>query len=85
MIAQGKGGKLIVCCSDVAYRPWPILSHYCAAKWGVRGLMQAAAMELAKHNITVNAYCPGMCSTVLSTNRIVLYRNCKNRNLLFVY
>jgi NAD(P)-dependent dehydrogenase (short-subunit alcohol dehydrogenase family) len=47
--------------------------------------MQAAAMELTKHNITVNAYCPGMCSTVLNTNRIVLYRNCKNRNLLFVY
>lgn len=60
MIEQGKGGKIIGACSAVAYRAFPLMSHYLATKWAIRGLTQSAAMELAKHNITVNAYCPGM-------------------------
>jgi meso-butanediol dehydrogenase/(S,S)-butanediol dehydrogenase/diacetyl reductase len=60
MIAQGKGGKLIAACSTAGYRPWQMMSHYASSKWGVRGLTQAAAMELAQHKITVNAYCPGI-------------------------
>jgi meso-butanediol dehydrogenase/(S,S)-butanediol dehydrogenase/diacetyl reductase len=67
MIAQGKGGKIIGACSIVGHRPFPKLSHYSATKWGVRGLTQVAAMELAEHKITVNAYCPGMFHTVQST------------------
>lgn len=63
MIAQGKGGKIIGAASIVAYRPFALLSHYSASKWGVRGLTQGAAMEWAKHGITVNAYCPGIVGT----------------------
>lgn len=64
MINQGKGGKIIGASSIVGYRPFPRLSHYSASKWGVRGLTQAAAMEWAKYNITVNAYCPGRNSRI---------------------
>ena len=60
MIKQGTGGKIIGASSTAGYIPAPMLSHYCAAKWGVRGLTQTAALELAQHKITVNAYCPGM-------------------------
>jgi meso-butanediol dehydrogenase / (S,S)-butanediol dehydrogenase / diacetyl reductase len=63
MIRQGTGGKIIGAASIVAYRPFPMLGHYSVAKWGVRGLTQAAAMEWAEHNITVNAYCPGIVGT----------------------
>jgi meso-butanediol dehydrogenase/(S,S)-butanediol dehydrogenase/diacetyl reductase len=63
MIRQGTGGKIIGAASIVAYRPFPMLGHYSASKWGVRGLTQAAAMEWAEHNITVNAYCPGIVGT----------------------
>jgi len=63
MIEQGRGGKIIGACSVVGYRPFPLFSHYTASKWSVRGLTQAAAMELAKHKITVNAYCPGIVDT----------------------
>ncbi|CAF3008937.1 unnamed protein product [Rotaria sp. Silwood2] len=64
MIAQGTGGKIIGASSIGGYRSAPMLSHYCASKWGMRGLTQAAALEWAKHKITVNAYCPGMFHTV---------------------
>ena len=63
MIAQGTGGKIIGACSVAGYKPAPTLSPYSASKWGVRGLTQGAAMEWAKHNITVNAYCPGKFRT----------------------
>ncbi|CAF1175825.1 unnamed protein product [Rotaria sordida] len=65
MIAQGTGGKIIGACSIGGYTSGPMVSHYCASKWGVRGLTQAAAMEWAKHKITVNAYCPGLVQTVM--------------------
>lgn len=60
MIEQGKGDKIIGACSVAGHAPASMLSHYSATKWGVRGLTQSAAVELAKHKITVNAYCPGM-------------------------
>lgn len=63
MIEQGAGGKIIGAASIVAYRPFPLLGHYSASKWGVRGLTQAAAMEWAQYGITVNAYCPGIVGT----------------------
>ncbi|CAF1048445.1 unnamed protein product [Rotaria sordida] len=63
MIAQGTGGKIIGACSMAGHTSAPMASHYCASKWAVRGLTQAAAMELAKHKITVNAYCPGIVET----------------------
>jgi len=65
MIKQGGGGKIIGAASIVAFRPFALLAHYSASKWAVRGLTQAAAMEWAKHKITVNAYCPGIVGTAM--------------------
>jgi NAD(P)-dependent dehydrogenase (short-subunit alcohol dehydrogenase family) len=36
---------------------------YSASKFAVLGLTQASAMDLAKHQITVNAVCPGPINT----------------------
>jgi meso-butanediol dehydrogenase/(S,S)-butanediol dehydrogenase/diacetyl reductase len=83
MIKQGTGGKIIGASSIVGYRPFPMLSHYSATKWGVRGLTQGAAMEWAKYNITVNAYCPGIFDIVFIKSLIVYYRNCWNGNVGF--
>ncbi|KAI7303734.1 3-oxoacyl-reductase, partial [Hortaea werneckii] len=70
LIAQGNckpdnPGKLIGAASIVAFKPFPLLSHYSASKWAVRGLTQAYAMEMAEHNITVNAYGPGIVGTAM--------------------
>ncbi|KAE9984948.1 hypothetical protein BLS_000527 [Venturia inaequalis] len=48
-----------------AFKPFPLLSHYSASKWAVRGLTQAFAMEMAEHKITVNAYAPGIVGTAM--------------------
>lgn len=46
MIAQGPveegstGYKIIGCASIVAFKPFPMLAHYSASKWAVRGLTQ---------------------------------------------
>ena len=83
MIEQGTGGKIIGACSIVGYRPFPLLSHYSASKWGVRGLTQAAAMELAKHNITVNAYCPGLFYLSIESDLKGDCRDCRDGHVGF--
>jgi NAD(P)-dependent dehydrogenase (short-subunit alcohol dehydrogenase family) len=65
LIRQSTPGKLIGCSSIVGFKPFPLLSHYSASKWAVRGLTQAFAMEMAEHNITVNAYAPGIVGTAM--------------------
>ncbi|PPQ68553.1 hypothetical protein CVT26_003362 [Gymnopilus dilepis] len=59
MIKQGKGGRIIGASSMAGKQAVKFLGAYSASKFAVRGLTQAAAIELAKHNITVNAYAPG--------------------------
>lgn len=65
MIEQGNGGKIIGAASIVAFRPFALFSPYSATKWAVRGLTQGAAMEWAKHGVTVNAYGPGIVGTAM--------------------
>lgn len=38
---------------------WPGGAHYTASKAGMNGLMRTAAVELARHNITINGVEPG--------------------------
>jgi NAD(P)-dependent dehydrogenase (short-subunit alcohol dehydrogenase family) len=41
-------------------------AHYTASKAGLLGLTRAAAKELGKFGITINAICPGMIDTELT-------------------
>jgi meso-butanediol dehydrogenase/(S,S)-butanediol dehydrogenase/diacetyl reductase len=63
MIEQGTGGKIINAASIAGHSGFDFLGHYSATKFAVRALTQAGAKELAKHKITVNAYCPGIVGT----------------------
>ena len=63
MIAQGRGGRLIAAASVAAHRGGKWQGAYSASKFGVRGLTQSVAQELAPYQITVNVYSPGVVHT----------------------
>lgn len=48
----------------------PYLADYVASKFGVVGLTQAMAFELAPHGITVNCVCPGYVETSMQAREI---------------
>lgn len=63
MVKQGTKGKIINASSIAGHEGFVPLAAYSASKFAVRGLTQTAAKELAKYQITVNAYCPGIVLT----------------------
>lgn len=65
MIAQGTGGKIINTASIAGKQGYPLFAHYCASKFAVVALTQAAARDLARHGITVNCFGPGVVRTEL--------------------
>ncbi len=58
-----KQGRIINLSSVSGRQGEQLLSAYCAAKFGIMGLTQTLAKELARHDITVNAVCPGYVFT----------------------
>ena len=62
MIAQG-GGAIVNTGSDLAFIGLANLTAYTASKSAVVGVTRTLAVELAPHNIRVNAVCPGFTYT----------------------
>lgn len=57
MLAR-KSGRIIATASMAGRTGLPTVAHYCAAKWGVIGLIKSVAREVAAEGITVNCICP---------------------------
>jgi NAD(P)-dependent dehydrogenase (short-subunit alcohol dehydrogenase family) len=65
MLRAGNGGRLIATASVAGMAGEAGASAYCAAKFGIRGLVESMARELAPAAITVNAVAPGEVDTPL--------------------
>jgi len=75
MRAQG-GGRIITMSSSMATRPAAGAGGYAATKAAIEALTRAAAIELARHGIAVNALAPGVIDAglgrVLAANQRAL-------------
>lgn len=72
MIQLGNRDGVIINIASMAGKQGkvPYLSDYVASKFGVVGLTQAMAFELAPHGIRVNSVCPGYVATPMQVREL---------------
>jgi meso-butanediol dehydrogenase/(S,S)-butanediol dehydrogenase/diacetyl reductase len=63
LLRAGGGGVILNAASGQARQGFIFTPSYAASKFGIVGLSQSLAKELASDNIRVNCYCPGIVKT----------------------
>lgn len=61
--ATGFGGRIVNTASIAGKQGYEPLAHYCASKFAVVALTQAAARAFGKDGISANCICPGVVAT----------------------
>jgi glucose 1-dehydrogenase len=70
LVAQGGGGYIINVTSLNQFNAGTNVAHYCASKAGLGMLTKTMALELAPHDIRVNALAPGLIETDMNRHDI---------------
>jgi NAD(P)-dependent dehydrogenase (short-subunit alcohol dehydrogenase family) len=74
LVQAGRGGRIIVTASTAGKRGSRFHGPYAATKFGVIGLLQSLAAELAPHGVLVNGVCPGNVDTPMGEQLIGFYQ-----------
>ncbi|HET6867507.1 MAG TPA: SDR family oxidoreductase [Solirubrobacteraceae bacterium] len=69
-MVERRWGRIVVVASVTAKRGETLVAAYTAAKHGVLGLVRAAAAEVARSGVTVNAVCPGYVDTPMTDETV---------------
>lgn len=62
-LKASRRGRIVAISSDAGLKGYPERAAYCASKFGLIGLCESMAAELAGDGVTVNAVCPSWCPT----------------------
>ena len=62
LVESGRG-RIVAISSDAGKRGFSQIQAYCASKFGLIGLIESCAVELAHAQVTVNCVCPVGCPT----------------------
>ncbi len=80
---ENKSGVIVNVSSGAGKSGFPNLSAYCASKFGVIGLTESVAKEVADYNnVKVMAICPGGVDTKMIDDIVDNGYNLSNRNLM---
>jgi 3-oxoacyl-[acyl-carrier protein] reductase len=80
MLAKNSGAIINVS-SGAGKTGFESLSAYCASKFGIMGLTESLAWEVAGHNVRVMAVCPGEVATNMQETDLEYYRENRDRML----
>ncbi len=78
---ERRWGRIINIASQLGIKGAPSMSHYVAAKAGVIGFTKSLALEVAEHNVLVNAIAPGPIETGMVAGVTDEWKKAKMREL----
>ena len=82
MIKNKSGGVIVNVSSGAGKSGFANLSVYCSSKFGIIGLTESVAKEVADNNVKVMAICPGGVDTDMIKDIVNEGYNISNRNLM---
>jgi NAD(P)-dependent dehydrogenase (short-subunit alcohol dehydrogenase family) len=73
-LAESGRGRVVAIASDAGKRGFPFTQAYCASKFGLIGLIESFAVEMAASAVTANCVCPVGCYTTGMGQQVLAWK-----------